>query len=77
MAIEDDMLRWLHNNGTPEAVELIRYEEDEQYRGCGEGTCGWDEIVVKMYFINDQGKEDYDWYEGEMSDFIKELTDAQ
>ena len=78
MAIEDDMLRWLHDNGTPEAVKVTRYEESENYGvACGEGTCWEDYAVVNIYYLDSRGHEDYDWYEGELTEFIKELTDAQ
>ena len=75
--IEEDMLRWLHNNGTPEAVKLIKFEEAEEYSYCGEGTCVYDLTVVRMYYLDSSGNEDYDWYEGELTEFIKELTDAR
>ena len=75
MTIEDDMLKWLHENGTPEAVKVLRWEEGEQEGvACGEGTC-WDSwTVVNIFYLDQKGREDYDWYEGELSDFIKELT---
>lgn len=77
MTIFDDMLTWLHKNGTPEAVKVLRYEEGEQEGvACGEGTC-WDSwTVIYIYYVKANGVEDYDWYEGELTEFIKELTDA-
>lgn len=74
MTIEDDMLRWLQGEGW-KATKFVRYEEDEyNYVSCGEGTCWDSEIRVKIFFIDENGKENYDFYIGELSDFIKELT---
>lgn len=75
MTLHEDMLGWLHRNGSPEAVEVIRYEEDQRYGvSCGEGTCWDDYTVVEIYYLDSNGQQDYDWYEGELTEFIKELT---
>lgn len=76
MTLHESMLAWLHRNGTPEAVEVVNYEESEELYRCGEGTCEYDQIMVKIYYLDATGNEDYDWYEGEFTEFIRELTDA-
>jgi hypothetical protein len=78
MTIEQDMLRWLHSHGTPEATKVTSWSEEEIIDGpalfCGFGTCTDDYTIVKIMFLDANGEEDYDWYEGELTEFIKELT---
>lgn len=73
---KESVKRWLIKEGYSPS-EILDVKETEGYGVvCGEGTC-WDSYIeVRITFVNDKGREDYELYDGEFTEFIKELTDA-
>lgn len=66
----NDAASWLRHEGYV-VDRVIRIEQDlEQVQGCGEGTCTWDIIVVRIHFLDDEGREDYEDFEGTMPEFL-------
>ena len=56
-------------------VQLVdHYEEDELWDTCYDGTCDYVDYSLDIYFIDLDGAMQSYFYEGSLSDLVRELT---